>query len=236
MIRIAIVEDEDMYVQQFTGYLKEYQKTCEEELNVTIYRDGDGIVEHYKAQFDIILMDIQMRFMDGMSAAEEIRKVDSEVVIMFITNMTQYAIRGYEVDALDYVLKPVNYYQFSTKLSRAVQRVQRRRGGQVVLQLAGGGIQLLDTGGIYYLETRSRMLYYHTVKGEFAVRASLQSAEKQLAQYHFVRCNQCYLVNLEHVRGIENEFALVGEDRLEISRRQKAAFLTAVASYMGGVL
>ena len=82
MIRIAIVEDEDMYVQQFTGYLKEYQKTCEEELNVTIYRDGDGIVEQYKAQFDIILMDIQMRFMDGMSAAEEIRKVDSEVEIM----------------------------------------------------------------------------------------------------------------------------------------------------------
>lgn len=146
------------------------------------------------------------------------------------------AIRGYEVDALDYVLKPVNYYQFCTKLSRAIQRVQRRRGGQVVLQLAGGGIQLLDTADIYYLETRSRMLYYHTSKGEFAARASLQSAEKQLAEYHFVRCNQCYLVNLAYVKGIENDFALVKNDRLEISRRQHTAFLTAVASYMGGVL
>ena len=140
------------------------------------------------------------------------------------------------VDALDYVLKPVNYYQFCTKLSRAIQRVQRRRGGQVVLQLAGGGIQLLDTADIYYLETRSRMLYYHTSKGEFAARASLQSAEKQLAEYHFVRCNQCYLVNLAYVKGIENDFALVKNDRLEISRRQHTAFLTAVASYMGGVL
>lgn len=143
---------------------------------------------------------------------------------------------GYEVDALDYVLKPVNYYQFCTKLSRAIQRVQRRRGGQVVLQLAGGGIQLLDTADIYYLETHSRMLYYHTAKGEFAVRASLQSAEKQLAEYHFVRCNQCYLVNLVYVKGIESDFALVKDDRLEISRRQRTAFLTAVASYMGGVL
>ena len=63
--------------------------------------------------------------------------------------MAQYAIRGYEVDALDYVLKPVNYYQFCTKRSRAIQRVQRRRGGQVVLQLAGGGIQLLDLSLIH---------------------------------------------------------------------------------------
>ena len=105
-----------------------------------------------------------------------------------------------------------------------------------MLQLAGGGIQLLDTAEIYYLETRSRMLYYHTAKGEFAVRASLQSAEKQLAAYHFARCNQCYLVNLQHVRAVENDFVQVGESRLEISRRQKAAFMTAVASYLGGVL
>ena len=96
--------------------------------------------------------------------------------------------------------------------------------------------QLLDTVDFYYLETHSRMLYYHTSKGEFAARASLQSAEKQLAEYHFVRCNQCYLVNLAYVKGIESDFALVKNDRLEISRRQRTAFLTAVASYMGGVL
>ena len=198
---------------------------------------GQDAIECCKEEsFDIIFMDVEMPRLDGFGAAEAIRAADADVVLVFVTNMAQYAIRGYEVDALDYVLKPVNYYQFCTKLSRAIQRVQRRRGGQVVLQLAGGGIQLLDTADIYYLETHSRMLYYHTSKGEFAARASLQSAEKQLAEYHFVRCNQCYLVNLAYVKGIENDFALVKNDRLEISRRQRTAFLTAVASYMGGVL
>ena len=87
-----------------------------------------------------------------------------------------------------------------------------------------------------YPELLSWLLWYHTTKGEFSVRASLASAEKQLAQYHFSRCNQCYLVNLKYVKAVENDFVHVNTDHLEISRRQRAAFLTAVASYIGGVL
>ena len=127
-------------------------------------------------------------------------------------------------------------YALQEGLPVITMTVQRRRGGQVVLQLAGGGMQVLSTGDIYYLETHDRLLWYHTTKGEFSVRASLASAEKQLAQYHFSRCNQCYLVNLKYVKAVENDFVHVNTDHLEISRRQRAAFLTAVASYIGGVL
>ena len=101
MIRIAVVEDEELYISQLLQYLEDYQKEEKEEFHIKVFRDGDGITSDYKAQYDIILMDIQMKFIDGMTAAEEIRKVDSEVVIIFITNMSQYAIRGYEVGALD---------------------------------------------------------------------------------------------------------------------------------------
>lgn len=235
-MKIAVVEDQQETRECLCGFIKKYTEEQKIPAEVVPFADGAILAEGYKPGFDILFMDVEMPGLDGFATAEKIRETDPDVVLIFVTNMAQYAIRGYEVDALDYVLKPVNYYQFSTKLSRAVQRVQRRKGGQIILQLAGGGIQLLDTGEIFYLETRSRMLYYHTAKGEFAVRASLQSAEKQLQPYHFVRCNQCYLVNLSYVRGIENDFALVQNDRLEISRRQRNAFLTAVASYVGGVL
>jgi len=114
--------------------------------------------------------------------------------------------------------------------------VQKRRGGQVALALAGGGVRIVDTNDIYYLETRDRMLYYHTAGGVFAVRSSLQSAEKQLEPYHFARCNQCYLVNLHYVCAAENDFVQVKDAKLEISRRQRSAFLAAVASYIGGAL
>lgn len=237
MLKIAVVEDQEPMREQFCSYIRRYAEEQNVQLEITCFSDGALLLKDYRpGSYDILFMDVEMPQMGGFDTAERIREVDSDLILVFVTNMAQYAIRGYAVDAMDYVLKPVDYYQFSIKLDRAVQRVQRRRGAQVVLQLAGNEIKILDTGDIYYLETRSRMLYYHTTKGEFAVRASLQSAEKQLAQHHFAKCNQCYLVNLAHVRSVEDNFVQVGEDRLEISRRQKAAFLTAVASYLGGVL
>lgn len=236
MPRIAVVDDQPDMRQQLCSMIDQYSRENNCMLEVTAFSDGAQIITNYCKGFDIIFLDIEMPELGGMDAAERIRTVDPDVVLVFVTNMAQYAIKGYEVDALDYVLKPVSYGAFCTKLSRAVQRVQRRKGGQVALQLSGGGMQLLDTGDILYLETRNRMLYYHTATQEYAVRGSLAGAEKQLAAYHFARCNQCYLVNLQYVRGVENDFVQVGDARLEISRRQKAAFMTAVASYLGGVL
>ena len=236
MLKIAVVEDQTEVRESLSQFIRQYAGEQGLQAEVEPFADGAVIAEGYQPGYDIIFLDVEMPRLGGFGAAERIRAVDPDVVLVFVTNMAQYAIKGYEVDALDYVLKPVSYGAFCTKLSRAVQRVQRRRGGQVVLQLAGGGMQVLSTGDIYYLETHDRLLWYHTTKGEFSVRASLASAEKQLAQYHFSRCNQCYLVNRRYVRAVQNDMGQVGEDRLEISRRQRAAFLTAVASYIGGVL
>ena len=84
VIRIAIVEDEELYIGKLEQYLKQYQEEKGEQFELTVYRDGDEITSGYKAQFDIILMDIQMKLMDGMSVAEEIRRLDSQVIILFI--------------------------------------------------------------------------------------------------------------------------------------------------------
>ena len=180
MPRIAVVDDQPDMRQQLCSMIDQYSRENNCMLEVTAFSDGAQIITNYCKGFDIIFLDIEMPELGGMDAAERIRTVDPDVVLVFVTNMAQYAIRGYEVDALDFVLKPVNYYQFSTKLARALQRVQRRKGGQIALQTAGG-VQLLNTEDIYWLETRDRMLHYHTSTGVWSVRSSLQNAEKQLA-------------------------------------------------------
>ena len=94
MIRIALVEDDPACREQLRGYLDRYGKESGEKLSVTTFADGDEIALHYTADYDIILMDIEMKFMDGMTAAELIREKDDSVVIIFITNSPQYAIKG----------------------------------------------------------------------------------------------------------------------------------------------
>ena len=138
MVRIAIVEDEKMYEKQLEDFLHQYERERKETFEITLFTDGDEIVENYRAQFDIILMDIQMQFMDGMTAAEAIRQVDSEVIIIFITNLRQYAIRGYAVDALDYVVKPISYFAFSERLNRAIRRLRNRTKHTVMVKIRGG--------------------------------------------------------------------------------------------------
>ena len=125
MIRIAIVEDEQLYADQLAEYMDRFMKETGEQIRLTFFRDGEDIAVSYKPEYDIILMDIQMQFMDGMTAAEKIRALDQKVIIMFITNMMQYAIRGYQVDALDYVVKPVSYFSFAQKLQRAINRLPK---------------------------------------------------------------------------------------------------------------
>jgi DNA-binding LytR/AlgR family response regulator len=97
------------------------------------------------------------------------------------------------------------------------------------------GLHRVDIRSIFYLETKNRMLHYHTSGGSFSVRASMQSAEDQLARYQFARCNQCYLVNLQHVTDVQDDFVIVAGVPLEMSRRSKKNFLAAVVAYIGGV-
>ncbi len=232
MIKIAIVEDDELYISQLQQYLQDYRREAQEDFVVRVYKDGDGITREYKAQFDIILMDIQLKFMDGMTAAEEIRRVDSEVIIIFITNMPQYAIRGYEVGALDYILKPVSYFVFCQKLGRAIQRLEKR-GEKWVTVPVKGGVQRMEVSDIYYVESQGHNLLYHTKDGVFLSGATMRSAEEALGSLHFSRCNKGYLVNLAHVEGVRDKCVVVKGEKLVISRPRMGVFMQELARYWG---
>ena len=127
MYHIAIVEDERTFSEQLQEFLKEYQEEKNIKFKISVFKDGAEILEEYKQIYDIILLDIEMPEINGMETARRIRKTDAEVVLMFITNMASYAIHGYEVGALDFIMKPLTYYTFSVKLTRALRRVNKKR-------------------------------------------------------------------------------------------------------------
>ena len=235
MISIAMVEGEGSCARQLEEYLERYQAESGELIETVRFCDGDEILENYRAQYDIILMDVQMKFMDGMTAAEEIRKVDPEVVIIFITNMAQYAIRGYAVDALDYVLKPISYFAFSQRLERAIGRMKRRARRYMTIAIRGGA-QKLDISRILYVESQGHNLIFCTAEGEHTTTGTRREVEERLENYGVYRCNKGCLVNLEHVDSVRDGCAMVNGQALPISRGRKNDFLAALTDYVGGVI
>jgi DNA-binding LytR/AlgR family response regulator len=234
MVRIAMVEDDGAYRDQLKEYLERYEKECGESFRISVFTDGAEIAENYKSNYDIILMDIEMRYMDGMTAAERIRQVDAEVVIIFITNMAQYVMKGYTVDAMDYVLKPITYYAFSQRIDRALQRMKRRNKRYIAINHQGG-MTKLDVSQITYVEVRDHDLVYHTRKGSFTTKGTLADAQRLLDSKHFFRCNKGYLVNLEYVESVQNYDVQVGDTWLQVSRPKKKALLDALNDYINEV-
>ena len=233
MYRVAVVEDEKSYSDQVKDYISEYGKEHGLTFEVVTYSDGKEIAEDLENVFDIIFFDIEMERMNGMDAARVIRERDENVVIVFITNMAQYAIDGYSVGAFDFVLKPIDYYSFSFRLQRALERVKKKETREVVVNTPKG-IRRLDSGDIWYVEINNRILYFHTSTGQYSMRGTMASAEEMLREYHFVKCNYWYLVNLKYVTEIRDNVVIVAGSQLEISRRNKSAFVKAVTDYIGG--
>lgn len=229
MLRVAIVEDDALYGEQLDRFTKQYGEEHSIEISTTVFGDGTDIIDRYEPVWDIILMDIEMPKMNGLEAARQIRRMDESVLIIFITNMAQYAIQGYEVAALDYVLKPINYFAFSMKMRRACSLLNRKNKKSVLLQVEGETKRVAaDT--IRYIEVADHQLIYHTVDGDHQVFGTLKKLEDELGE-GFVRCNQCYLVNLRFVEGVKGDCIVVGNDLLKISRPKKKAVLQKISGY-----
>lgn len=233
MIRIAIVEDENSYYETLKEFIKRYEVENQEVCPVQWFPDGMKFVENYKSKFDLILMDIEMPHLDGISAAREIRKMDGAVLIMFITNMAQYAIKGYEVEAMDYVVKPLSYYAFALKMKKA-SRILRERSGKSIMLPFGNELRVVPEREILYVEISSHKLQFHTYDGIAEMTGTLKDVEQQLDSGKFVRCNSCYLVNLVHVTGIQENDVLVEGEALRMSRAKKKEFLKQLSEYYAG--
>lgn len=200
---------------------------------ITLFSGGQGIVENYQPVFDLIFMDIEMKPMDGMTAAHQIRRTDRQTVIIFVTQMAQYAVKGYEVGALDFIVKPVDYYSFEFKMTRVLQYLSVRREIRLLVR-EGGSLRVLPSPEIYYIEVMNHDLIYHAKTGVYKERGSLNELERKLQPSGFKRCNKSYLINMAHIQAIQGSSISIGGDTIPLSRSMRKAIICALADYYGG--
>ena len=233
MRNIAIVEDEDGAAEVLKSHIAQYAKTNGQEFSVRRFRDAVELLTDYKPLYSVVFMDIQMPHMDGMTAAMQLRALDKTVSIIFITNLVQYAQKGYEVDAIAYLLKPVSYFDFALKFKKALD-VYVMSEGQAVTVSTAGGLCRVSTDKLMYVETIRHRLRYHLVDDVIEVTGALYKVEDELKAYGFLRCNQCYLVNPKFIVSVKGLSLQVGNDILLISRPRRNAFLAELSRrYVG---
>ena len=235
MWKAAVVEDEREAAERIAEYLGRFGAENGETFDVSYYGDAEAFLAGYDPECDIVFMDIQLPDMSGMDAARALRAVDSEVTLVFVTSMVQYAVSGYEVSALDFIVKPVSYPNFAMKMKRVLRERRLRAPRSDELSLSGeGGVRRVSVSSVKYTEVVGQQLIFPTFDGDADVCGALGEMEKTLAGKGFSRCNNCYLVNLRHVSEIRPASCIVGGEEVQISRRRRKAFMDDLTAYVGG--
>lgn len=236
MLRICGCDDEPAALERLQLFLEKFFEESGQSCSFSTFRSGEQLLECYSPVYDIIFLDVMMSGTNGLETARQIRLLDEDVVIIFLTQTIKYAVKGYEVNAFDYIVKPIDYPSFKLKMKRAIKVVQmtvKEKLQKIELSTETQSI-LVATRDIYYVEILGHYLTYHTSLGDYTVRGTLAEAAKQLSDKGFLPCSRFCLVNLRHITRISKESLTVAGSELEISRRQYKPLMEGLVIFRAG--
>lgn len=230
-VKIAIVDDDAAYRRLLRAFAEQFARENGEMLEIVTAANGAAFWNDYQADCQVIFLDVEMPLMDGIATARMIRKVDQTVQIIFLTNYSQYAINGYEVNALDYVMKPLTYFAFAQKFKKALAFADRHADAELIIRNEHGVIRL-KAGEILWVDSEKNYTVYHTAKGKYRERATMRDTMQRLAHMSFAASTAGCLVNLAYVRKVVEYDVYIGEHVLPLSRGKKKDFMEKYIHYL----
>lgn len=232
MYKIACVEDSLNEYEALSSALQRYGKEADLDLRLFHYPSAERFLSAFACNYDIIFLDIALPEMSGMELASAIRRTDAEVAIIFVTSLAHFALKGYEVGAFDFIVKPVIYEDFAFKMKRLMKRLKENPNTKVVISSSSKQI-VIPSNEIYYVEIIGHTIIYHTSNGDIETYDTLRNVEANLSDYGFAKCNSCYLVNLAFVEGVEGYDLTIAGKKLAISHPRKKEFMHTLHAYFG---
>lgn len=236
MITIVICDDEQAFINRMKEYIKRFSEETKEEFSVREFTSGQALLNIYNGGFQIIFLDIKMPGLDGIETAKRIRQMDSNVIIIFLTSIIKYVLAGYNVNASNYLLKPLDYRKFKVEMEKAVTKILSSKKGYITVKNDRGFFKIyLST--LKYIETYQRNTMIHTTREDIISYKKMQEHEKALEGYPFVRCHTSYIVNLQYIDNIiGNDLTLSTGEIIPISKQKKKDLMQNLAEYLGSEL
>ncbi len=233
MIHIAICDDEKDFVAYLNELLNQYAAETGQEIKVTAYYDGIELIEKYDTTIDLIFLDIQMRLVNGLRAAERIRQMDEKVGIIFLTTLTQYGLEGYKYQAANYIIKPMKYVRLKAEMDQWLKKHRKDDSPAMVITNDTGRYKVF-LKSLRYVETFNRNLLLHTEQENIICYKSMKEMEQELQGKGFIRCHTSYIVNLFYVKGVNKlEIELITGEIIPISQPKRRLFMENLAEYWG---
>lgn len=233
-MKIAIIDDQQSCADLLYRHVECYMKEKNVTFSVTVFKSGMEFLCG-NCDFDVAFLDVQMPHLDGIETAHAIRNKNMDICIVFVTNYAQYAIKGYEVRAFDYLLKPVLYGNFCICMEKILRQRHSRECITIGIECEEGFVRLLATE-IFFVESDLHYIIYHTKNGNYRKRGKLSQVAGTLEKYGFIRTSASYLVNLRYIEAVKDNEAVVAGETVAISRSKKKKFMEELTAYLGGTV
>ena len=219
MIHIAVCDDEQVERDYLSALARQWANARGIALRLSCHASAESFLfaREDAPPVDILLLDIQMREMDGVALARRLRAESRDIQILFITGYADHIAEGYDVSALHYLMKPVREDKLHEVLDRAVERLHQTEPALIVQTAEGAArIPLAD---ILCVESFAHYIAIQTKKATHATRAGIGEIERSLGDA-FIRCHRSYIVGLRHISHITKGDVVLDSGRtVPLSRR-----------------
>lgn len=225
-MRIAVCDDS----HEDAAFLCELSK----DHTVSVYNDGLkllSVISEEGKSFDLIFLDVDMPGMNGIDTAKAVRAYDKNVIIVFVTSYSQYALDAFDCEAFHYLVKPVS----NRKITELITRVEEKLGRSLVyhsIKLKGKTIRL-PVSDIFYVECLRKHVIYHTEDRSYDTIGNISDAYRSLCEYNFIQIHQGYIVNMEKIADFDDKFVILDNGKkVEMSVRKRKETLLRYAEFL----